>query len=483
MGKQTRRGFLAITGAVSIAVLTGCAAGAPPDSTYQGTYRSVYAIPGVGETGTFNYSVEKKGQITGSFVDANTSKVLGFTGTVANDGKFVGQLSDGATTSPVSGTLSGKGGNFAMKRSGQALQGDFQIDGTLSETQSAFQGTYTGVYNLPGLPLSGTNNYTVDSKGNLIGSITKGEEFGLLTGTVSNSGTVQMSAKFASETLPFVGTVVKTTDGSSQGNFTATKNGTVYPGTFTKATVTVKDENGNATEVNPFQGAFRGTYGIPEQGENGSLSFTADKSGKITGFFSQTSSAPIGTFSGGIQSDGLFSGTLTYSDGTASRPITGRMALTKIVNTSANPGTTNAISGDFLIQINGAYKAGNLEATIGASEVNSTFRASYTGEAFADTFTPSANAAALFPSSGASSFSVDLQGSLLGTFGGNVVSARLTNDGRIAGLITGKDGKDYQFRGIVNVHTFPGVVTSGLYGTLLVTIAGKEELLTLKVAQ
>ena len=487
MGKQTRRGFLAATGAVTIAVLTGCAAGAPPDSTYQGTYRSVYAIPGVGETGTLNFSVEKKGQITGSFVDASTSKVYAFNGTVVNNGKFTGTLSDGATTSPISGTLSAKGGNFAVTRSGQALQGDFQVDGTLSETQSDFQGSYTGVYNIPGLPLSGTNSYTVDSKGNLIGSITKGEEFGLLTGSVSNSGTIQMSAKFGSETLPFVGTVIKTTDGSSQGNFTATKNGGVYPGTFSKATITVTDENGNATEVNPFQGAFRGTYGIPEQGENGSLSFTADKSGKITGFFSQTSNAPIATFSGGVQADGLFSGTLTYIDGTPSRPITGRMALTKIVNTSANPATTNAISGDFLVQINGIYKPGNFEATIGASEVNSTFRGSYTAGGLPVSLSPNATAAALFPSSSATSFSIDLQGSVLGSFGGNVITARLTNDGRIAGVITGTDAKDYAFRGIVNTSTFTIVsgtdttTVPGLYGTILVTIAGKEEQLTLRV--
>jgi hypothetical protein len=489
MGKQTRRGFLAVSGAVTAAALIGCAAGAPPNSKYQGTYRSVYAIPGAGENGTFNYSVEQKGKITGALVDSSNNKVWSFNGSVANDGKFNGTLSDGAQTSPVSGTLSPTGGNFETSRSGLAVRGDFQVDGKLTETQSTFQGTYTGVYSIPGLPLAGTNNFTVDSKGNLIGSISRGEETGLMSGTVSNAGTIAVSARFAGETLPLAGTIIKTVDGTSQGNFTATRAGVLYPGTFAKATVTIKDENGNATEVNPFQGAFRGTYGLPERGENGSLSFTADKSGKLTGFFSQTSNAPVATFSGGVQADGLFSGTLTYTDGTASRAITGRMALTKILNTSANPAAVNAISGDFTVQVNGVYVPGNFEATIGASEVNSSFRGSYTAGVLSNSLIPSAAVATLFPASSGTGFSVDLQGSILGTFGGNIVSARLTNDGRIVGLLTGTDGRDYPFRGIVTTHAFTvnvGGLTgtySGLYGTILVTVAGKEQSLVLQVLQ
>jgi hypothetical protein len=107
------------------------------------------------------------------------------------------------------------------------MRGDFQVDGKLDTAQSTYQGTYTGVYNVPGLNLTGTNNFTVDSKGNLVGAITRGEETGLMSGTVSNAGTIVLSAKFASETLPFTGTIVKTVDGTSQGNFTVTKSGNV----------------------------------------------------------------------------------------------------------------------------------------------------------------------------------------------------------------------------------------------------------------
>lgn len=486
MGKQTRRSFLAVSGAVTAAVLVGCAAGAPPNSTYQGTYRSVYAIPGAGETGTFNYSIEQKGKITGSFVDSSTSKVWSFNGTVTNNGKFDGNLSDGSQTSPVSGTLSSSGGNFELTRSGQALRGDFQVDGTLNETQSTYQGTYTGVYNIPGLNLSGTNNFTVDSKGNLVGAITRGEETGLMTGSVSNAGTILISAQFAGETLPFAGTIIKTTDGTSQGNFTVTKNGTIHAGTFKKATETIKDENGNATEVNPFQGAFRGTYGIPEIAEDGSISFTIDKTGKFTGLL-EARGGTVGTISGSVNVEGLFSGSVAYNNGAADRAIAGRMAKSRIENGGSENGPTDGRSGNFTIVIGGTARAASFEATIGANEVNSLFMGSYrvgsgTGLIPLRATLNGSNLdfAGVFsiPASGAVSISIDKQGVLIGSTGSHDIEGRLTNDGRLSGTLKGSDGVKYPLRGVLALKA---VGVSGMAGTLYVTVAGTDYPLDLNV--
>lgn len=474
MGKQTRRSFLAVSGAVTAAVLVGCAAGAPPNSTYQGTYRSVYAIPGAGETGTFNYSIEQKGKITGSFVDSSTSKVWSFNGTVTNNGKFDGNLSDGSQTSPVSGTLSLSGGNFELSRSGQALRGDFQVDGTLNETQSTYQGTYTGVYNIPGLNLSGTNNFTVDSKGNLVGAITRGEETGLMTGSVSNAGTILISAQFAGETLPFAGTIIKTTDGTSQGNFTVTKNGTIHAGTFKKATETIKDANGNETEVNPFQGAFRGTYGIPEVAEDGSISFTVDKTGKFTGLLEARGST-VGTISGSVNVEGLFSGTVAYNNGTAERPIAGRMALTRIANTNSEAGPTDGRSGNFTIVIGGVQRAASFEATIGASEVNSLFIGIYrnTTSGLVPLRTIPGS---VFTFPGDFVLAIDKQGIVIGSAGAHDFTGRITNDGRLTGTMKGSDGAIYAVRGIVSRNGGP------LAGLLYVRVGTEEYPLNLSVS-
>ncbi len=466
MGKQTRRGFLAVSGAVTAAALIGCAAGAPPNSTYQGTYRSVYAIPGAGENGTFNYSVEQKGKVTGALVDSSNNKAWSFNGIVANNGKFEGTLSDGAQTSPISGTLSKTGGNFELMRSGQPVRGDFQIDGKLTESQSNYQGTYTGTYNVPGLNLSGTNNFTVDSKGNLIGAITRGEETGLMSGTVSNSGTIIISAKFASETLPLAGTIVKTADGTSQGNFTVTKTGNTYAGTFKKATETVKDENGNATEVNPFQGAFRGTYGIPEIAEDGSISFTVDKTGKYTGFL-EARGGLVGTVSGSVNAEGLFSGNVTYNNGGAERTLAGRMSKTRISNSDSENGAADARSGNFTITVNGVTRAASFEATIGSNEVNSLYRGTFRNGGVVAGFSPvratdtgnsfivgNALTLAYFTIPTGydvveSFLSIDKQGVVIGGVGLYDIEGRITNDGRFEGIVKRDATTSYRLRGIL----------------------------------
>ena len=491
MGKQTRRGFLAATGAATVVALTGCAAGAPPDSTYQGTYRSVYAIPGVGETGTFNYSVEKKGKINGSFVDSSTGKVYAFAGTVGNDGKFAGQLADGASSSPVLGTLSPSGGNFSLTRSGKSLQGDFEVGGTITQGQSDYQGIYSGVYGVDtslkvdGVSLNGLASYSVDSKGNIIGSLTHGAETGLLTGTIGNTGAFQATVKFVSGALPLSGTLVKTADGSAQGNFTVSSGGQLYPASLSKSTSVV------AGGDSPYKGSYRGTYGIPDQGENGNLSFTIDPSGSIVGFFNQALNKPVGTFVGSVENDGGFSGQITFNAKEVAALAAAEQPLYATRTIQGKIGTRiggSGASGDFTMVINGTVSAGNFEATVGGSEVDSNYRAAYVSNAaLAPCFDAGLETTGTFFSGARIDLAVDKQGSIIGSLGSYRFDARVTNDGRVVGLLYQTSSTPYAIRGILSkvVWKIPNASGTsddvpGIAGNLYVTINKVEYPLSIR---
>ena len=361
---------MTVTGGAT--VMAGCGSGAPPNSKYAGTYRATYLTPATGETGTFSFTVEQKGRMTGSFTDI-FNKTKGFTGSVGNNGSFDGQVTDTTGTYPINGTLTAQGGDFRITRGSVDQQGSFTTAGTLP---------------------------------------------------------------------------------------------TPAPSPTPTPTVT-----------NTFTGAYRGTYGIPEQNENGNLSFTVDPSGNITGFFSQTANQPVATLTAIVAGDGNFTGNLTYpNNAPAVRPISGKFAASKA--------STGGVSGDFNVTINGVARPGNLEATIGASEVNSAFRASYSnGDLLTNTFDASNLPSGTLPSSLAISFDVDKEGSFIGVIGQNKVSGRITNDGRVVGIIT-SNNQNYTFRGIINKltvsyttlvnnvltpKTFPGVNAS-----LLITIGGSE---------
>lgn len=450
MVKQTRARFLVTMGALSLAALAGCSAGAPPDSQFQGTYTAAYTIPGVAESGSFSFSVEQKGKMIGSFTDGSTSKVYAFDGVVKNNGSFTGTVQDGAKSYPTSGLLvtgtSGAatagtpGGDFKQTRDGVEYRGNFVIGGTITTVTSDYRGIYSGVYNVPGLKISGLNSFTVDSKGTITGSMTRGSETGLLTGVISNTGAFTASIKFSDIIYPLVGTLVKTGDGSSQGNFTITTGGVTYPALFSKSDTVV------AGGDSPFQGAYRGTYGIPEKGENGNLSFTVDPSGSLSGFFSQSANLPVGTLVGAFQNDGTFSGTLTYAPGSPApydnpRAIVGKIGASKVGGSSA---------GDFIVTINSVNTAGNFEVTR-SSDPNSIYRAAYTDAGlFPVAFDASKVPGGVFTTSDSVNISVDKQGSVIGSLGDHKVDLRVTNDGRISGSVQGNDSRWFPLRGIIS---------------------------------
>ncbi len=498
---QTRAEFLATMGVLSLAALTGCAGGAPPDSEFQGTYLSTYTLPAIGENGTFSFSIEQKGKMVGSFTDANTNQVYAFDGIVENTGKFTGSLKGGTTSSPISGLLvtkggassgtgnTGAGGDFTLTRAGVDQRGYFTIGGSLTTVNSEYKGIYSGVYGadtallVDGKTLNGLASYSVDSKGNIIGSLTRGAETGLLTGVVGNTGAFQATVKFVTATLTLSGTLVKTADGSAQGNFTFNSGGKLYAAQFSKSSSVV------AGGDSPYKGAYRGTYGIPEKGENGNLSFTVDPSGSMIGFFNQSLNKPVGTLVGSVENDGGFSGTVTYNTTeVSSLPAAERTLYTtrsiqgKLGARIGGGGTS--VSGDFNLTIATGSYAGNFEATVGGSEVNSAYRAAYTDAGlFPTAFDASRVPGGKLVTSPSIDISIDKQGSIIGSFGSHRFDGRATNDGRVIGQLRGTDNAWYPIRGIISKvdWKFGTDKIPGLAGNLYVTIGVEEYPIAIKM--
>ena len=426
--KITRSRFFASTALVLGGVTFGCGGnyGGTPDSVLKGTYPSTYSIPGSSEVGNFNYSVDQKGNLSGYLSDVSTSKTMAVNAVVNNKGTFSGQVVDGNNKYPISGTITDKGGNFSITQNGTEQRGSFTVGGTIStEGTSAYQGIYAGIYSIPGLNQGGLTSYTVDSKGNITGSIQKGSETGLFTGTVSSTGSFTATAKFSTVSQALQGTIVKTADGSSQGNFTVTQGGQTYPATFSKS------ETAQAGQSSIYNGSYRGTYGLPERNESGTVSFTIDPSGSIQGYFSQTANQPVATFTGTIQNDGGFTGALTYATNSpapynAARAIVGKIGDVQNPNTS---GTKKA--GDFTVTIGGVNVPGSMEITIDGSEPNSKFLGSY-GESNIVSGITVDNGYAL--GSTGINFTTDVQGHFVGTLAGRSFTGVITNDGRFSGV-------------------------------------------------
>jgi hypothetical protein len=479
--KINRSYFLGGTTLMLAGVMLGCSGnyGGTPDSTFSGSYRSAYNIPSLSEVGNFSYSVNQKGALEGSLIDVSTNKVMAVTGTVKNNGTFSGEVKDGSSKYPISGTLDKNGGDFRIAKGGSDQRGNFTVGGSIAEQgNSEYQGIYAGVYSVPGINQGGLTSYTIDSKGNITGSIQKGNETGLLVGTISNTGAFKANARFSTGSQPLEGTIVKTGDGSSQGNFVLTQGGTAYPATFSKS------EAAQAGQSSRYNGSYRGTYGMPERGESGTVSFTIDPSGSMLGFFSQSANQPVGTLTGTIQNDGGFAGNLSYPNNVpATRPIVGKIAAT----TATGSGTQ---AGDFTLTIGGVNVPGNFQITIGGSEVDSEFRGSYGNSNVVDGIDFSqGTGGAITPGTIAGfkgvpvvplSMSVDKQGRCIGTIGGFPLEATITNDGRLVGVWAG-----YTFRGIVSHQLISfGKIDStgkevfdslaGVAGDLIVTINGRD---------
>lgn len=435
-------------------ILTGCGKGAKQDSPYRGSYRAIYSLPSLGETGVFSFTVEQKGHMFGSFQDNNSGSVYDFNGEIKPAGDFSGSTKAGSLSYPTNGTLStsrqGQGGDFEQVRNGVKYRGSFTITDTpITEAPTnSFRGSYSGSYSVPGLTQGGVTSFSVNSKGEITGSLTRGNETGSFNGTVQESGSFVGTTRFGNETVTLTGTLNPTTTGSTSGNFQYTAGGTSYPGSFGPTQTA-------PTGDSPFQGAYRGTYALPENEETGNISFTVDPRGQLTGFFSQSANLPVGTFVGGINNDGTFTGTVTYdpSTGRTPRPITGKLGTSSV---------GGKLSGDFVMTIDGSNKPGNFEVGIGGSEPDSIYRGSYGSPTITDglriispTGTPLDHPTAFSTDEDSLSYdlatgltsptntvvhlsvTIDKQGNLIGTAGGFPLSVRVTNDGRFYGTYGG----------------------------------------------
>ena len=320
---RTGTGFGALVIPAFIMTLAGCGSGAPPNSHFQGSYRSQYVVPTTNENGIFSFSVAQKGDMVGSFVDSSTNTTSAFTGTVGSDGHFHGSVNVGANVYPVTGTLN------TATINGSVPGGDFQ------ETR-------------------GTN--------------------------------------------------------VMQGSFS-----------LVAAGVTPPTPAPSVSNISPFSGAYRGTYGLPVNGESGNISFTIDTAGQMTGFFSQTSSAPIRAFTATILPNGNFK----TADG-ASISLVGTMAKSTVGTLTAGNFTLNSQPGSF-------------EVSIGASEVDSLYQGAYFGNCVLTIATPPVTIISDLASGLVANvtFTVDKEGAVLGTINNKSFNAVITNDGRINGSVAG----------------------------------------------
>jgi hypothetical protein len=491
MVKMTRARFIAASLAATAGygiLLTGCGSGTPENTVYQGTYRSVYNIPQLSESGQFNFTVDIKGKMVGSLADANSSKVRAFTGELKNTGKFEGTATYNGVSSSLRGTLAtgggggaapgggSGGGDFTLSENNVTYQGSFSlgaVDQTPDQPESSeYQGNYSGVYNIPGLSQGGSISYSVDKSGKIIGSVTQGTQTGLFTGTVANTGSFTGTFAIGATPQSISGTLVKSGDGSSVGNFIVAQGSQSFAGTFGKTQTPVSGDS-------PYKGAYRGTYSMPEQNESGSVSFTVDPSGSITGFFSQTQNQRVGTFVASLSNDGTFSGVVKYEDVTDTqkqndpnffkyrdRPITGKLG------TSAVGG---GLAGDFVMTVTGqnntaVNRPGNFEVGIGASEPDSIYRGSYGNSAIVPGIYLSRGSGGALPllSSAATAenpsaqagtnltVTFDKQGEFLGVIGSYDFRGRATNDGRIVGTLGG-----VAFEGKISRQLIPSERTGG----------------------
>lgn len=468
MAKLSRSAFLYSLGATGAFILTGCGSGTTKNTVYNGAYRSAYTISGLNEAGAFNFTVDVKGSITGS-LDNQNGTIREVSGSLNNDGTFTADTLNRANNvrGRLTGTMSGlgeipipgappvsnpvTGGNFTLSENNIQTSGSFLVNGDIpAPGTSGFQGFYNGVYNIPELNQNGTTSFSVDAAGRMTGQLTKNDETGLLTGNVQSTGAFTASVAFRNETSTLTGTLVRTDDNSTLGNFTQTVGGRLVGGSFGPTTVQTGDSQ--------FAGAYRGTYSIPEQGENGNVSFTVDPSGSLTGFFSQSNNSPVATFTGAFNNDGRFTGNLSYeaTTGLTTRAITGKLGTSQV---------NNKLAGDFVMTINGVNKPGNFEVAIGASEPDSIFLGTYAGPSISDGIyvsdvtnspldflqvQPDQDSIAFQTSQPTGvvtiiSVSVDREGSVIGALGGISVSGRVTNDGRF----TGKWG-GFNLQGIIS---------------------------------
>jgi hypothetical protein len=217
MVKLSRAAFLYSLGAAGVFILTGCGSGTDKNSSFGGSYRSAYTIPAKNENGTFTFTVDVKGKVSGVFdnqggqirefngeIDNNTSlsgatliRASGLTGTLDGNASGPGAPGVPETLVPITG------GNFVLVEQGTTYAGSFVVDS--QDARNPFQAAYTDagrfadaftIENAPPSTITSSpvTEFSVDGDGRLIGKfgthsvVAQITNNGNITGTITGEG-------------------------------------------------------------------------------------------------------------------------------------------------------------------------------------------------------------------------------------------------------------------------------------------------------
>lgn len=341
------------------------------ESAFQGAYNGAWSLPGLNQSGISSFSIDQGGNITGLFTRGSETGL--FSGSVGNGGGFSGSVAYPSATYPLAGTLQKTADNSIVGNFRQSVD-DRDYPGTFGPlpplpASSPFVGAYRGRFSIPGLNQSGVVSFTVDQQGNLTGSLANGNETALFSAVVTNSGSFSGTAAYpASATYVIAGTLAATNNGTPAGDFRLSgANGREFAGSFgPPATAPPGVPN------NPFAGTYRGAYALPAAGESGSVSFTIDTQGGLTGLF--VNGPLVGVFTTIVDASGTFGGGIVFPAGV--RPVTGKLAATGAGSGGAAPAS---IAGDFVQTVGGVNQAGTFDLTAGGSLPGNAFQGSYSG--------------------------------------------------------------------------------------------------------
>ncbi len=274
---------LAIGGAF---VLTGCGGSTDKNSNYTGAYRSAYTISSLDEVGTFNFTVDVKGNISG-LMDNQTGKVREVSGQMDREGTFnastrdrgssvvigriTGTMSIAPTTIPIGTDVIATpviGGNFSLVESGATRAVNFVVNAPIAN--STFQAAYTSNSDIVFDPVSfggasqttladtSTLQFSVDRQGVVLGTVgqyridAQIKNDNLISGTITdNDGTKYSFTGIASKVIY---NYQKTQTTGTGATATTTTVDATFPGIYFQLVYVI-----NGKEYNGFIKAVGGT--------------------------------------------------------------------------------------------------------------------------------------------------------------------------------------------------------------------------------
>ena len=202
MATLSRSAFFSVLVSTGAFALVGCGGSTEKNSTYTGSYRSAYSITTLGETGTFNFTVDTKGKVSG-LMDNLSGEVREVNGSINADGAFEATTRNrtSGATGVLNSTVSSEfvnnlpgsfnnptpvsGGNFSIQESGVTSVGNFLINATPTQINPGndFRGYYGSNIQAHGRAISfggapeaalidsNSVDFNVDTRGVILGTL------------------------------------------------------------------------------------------------------------------------------------------------------------------------------------------------------------------------------------------------------------------------------------------------------------------------